>query len=410
MSAEIPVRYPLAILVLGLALRLAWVLLIPVIPTSDSVAYDTFATNLWQHGVYGWTPDEPSAYWAVGTAAIAAATFAVLGDTYAGIVAVNLLASALMMALVWRLGEIYFGARDALFALIVVALWPNLIFFTSILSSELYFLALMLAGLFFWSRPTGPAWFNLLACGLIWGLACYVRPVVLLLPAAMAIASLAQGPRAAIRDTLRAGAAIGLIVLTVAPWTVRNAEVIGKPYLVSSNFGPNLWMGNNPDSTGGYMPLPPEVSGMSEVEREEYLADLAMDYIRADPLRFAGAVLLRLLQLHDRETIGVAWNEAAIAELGGGQSIAIAKLVSTGYWYLVLLAALSGVAVLLARVGLGAFFHPVFGGWAYFSLVHAVIVSGDRYHMPGSPFIALLAGVVLAWLWGFYRKDETRRA
>lgn len=56
------------------------------------------------------------------------------------------------------------------------------------------------------------------------------------------------------------------------------------------------------------------------------------------------------------------------------------------------------MVVWFGHAGFGAIFHPVFGGWAYFTAVHAITVSGDRYHMPSSPFVVLLAGVALAAL------------
>jgi hypothetical protein len=177
---------------------------------------------------------------------------------------------------------------------------------------------------------------------------------------------------------------------------MRNAEVIGKAYLVSSNFGPNLWMGNNPDSTGEYMPLPAEVQGMSEVEREEYLSQLAKDYIRDYPERFAVAVVKRIIILHGRETIGVVWNETVLLPYVGDLGVFALKLVASAYWVLLVLGALAGLALRFGQDRFAALFHPVFGGWAYFTAVHAIIVSGDRYHMPSVPFVVMLAGVAVA--------------
>ena len=37
--------------------------------------------------------------------------------------------------------------------------------------------------------------------------------------------------------------------------------------------------------------------------------------------------------------------------------------------------------------------HPA---WAYFTAVHAIIVAEDRYHMPATPFMTLLAGLAIA--------------
>ena len=94
-------------------------------------------------------------------------------------------------------------------------------------------------------------------------------------------------------------------------------------------------MGNNPDSTGGYMPLPPEIDGMNEVEREEYLAQIAKDFIREDPMRFLQSAAKRIFVLHNRETIGVAWNESAIEGWVGKIGLLGFKLLPRGigiYW------------------------------------------------------------------------------
>ena len=384
------------IILAGMLLRGIWAVFVPVVPVSDSFVYATFATNIWQHGVYGWTPEEPTAYWAVGTSALAAASFFLLGETFAGVAALNLLAGFAILVLTRALGTRYFGEQAAFWSVVLVSFWPNLIFFTSILSSELYFIALTMGGLYFWSRATGTFWLNLLLCGLIWGLACYIRPVIVLFPAAMLIAALSQGGRATMLAAVKTVASIGLIVLIVSPWTVRNEAVIGKAYLVSSNFGTNLWMGNNPDSAGGYTPLPPEVKAMSEVEREEYLGGKAKDYIRENPSRFGAMVGKRLVDLHGRETIGVVWNEQVLQGYVGGTGLFLLKLVASGYWVMLVLAALGGVVLRVRQERLWALFHPVFGGWAYFTAVHVIIVSGDRYHMPSAPFVVLLAGVMLA--------------
>jgi hypothetical protein len=54
------------------------------------------------------------------------------------------------------------------------------------------------------------------------------------------------------------------------------------------------------------------------------------------------------------------------------------------------------VALSVRQAGLAGLFHPVFGGWAYFTAVHAIIVAEDRYHMPATPFMTLLAGLAIA--------------
>ena len=104
----------------------------------------------------------------------------------------------------------------------------------------------------------------------------------------------------------------------------------------------------------------------------------------------------KALKLHERETIGVGWNETALKPYIGETGITLAKAVSTLWWYAVLAAALWGVVALIRRTGVWAtLLVPPVWLWGYFTGVHAVIVVGDRYHMPAIPMIALLAAVGL---------------
>lgn len=378
------------IIVVAMAIRIAWVLVFPVEPVSDSGAYQILARNIVDYGNYGFTPHDPSAYWAVGTSAIVAVTYLIFGESDLGVVLSNLLASLIALVLIYQLGLRYFGRTAALFALGLTAFWPNLILFNSILSSELYFIALCAAGLLFWERRK-EGWLNLLACGLIWGAACYVRPVIILLPFALVLSAWGSW-RELIRAAGSAVIVVVLIVLTVSPWTYRNYQAFGEPVMVSTNFGPNFWMGNNPETTGRYQKLPTWTHGMGEIERSDRLEEVAVSYIKDEPIQFVVRTLYKVGLLHAYETIGVAWNENAIGQMLGETGKMGVKLLSTGYWYGLLVLSFIAIGALILSRRLSGLFHPCVLGWGYFTAVHAVIVVEDRYHMSAVPFIALLAG------------------
>lgn len=389
-----------AILLLGFALRLIWALLIPVNPVSDSFAYLTFATNIADHGVYGWAPDQPSAYWAVGPAAIYAGGYLVFGTGSAlSVVVLNMMSSMAAIWFIYDLGRRWFGEREGQLAALLFAIWPLTIQFTTVLASELHFIALSLAAIAAWDRsgldPRGLVYLSL--AGVMFAAATYVRPIALLIPAALAMATMIRTLRLSWREALKAVIATVLVIALVAPWSARNERVIGERTFVSTNFWANFWMGNNPDTTGGYEPLPEAVDGMSEVERSHYLKEVSVEHLRAAPLDFVWRTVWKAALLHERETIGVAWNTDAIEALVGTSGATFLKLISTGYWYLMLIAAVIGIVALVRR-GDGwrvIVVQPVWL-WLYFTGVHAVIVVGDRYHMPAIPMIAMLAAIPLA--------------
>lgn len=84
-------------------------------------------------------------------------------------------------------------------------------------------------------------WPHALLAGTAWGLSTLVRPVTLLVPLTLALALLLrrQGPARrglAVCATLGAG-----LLLTLAPWGLRNFRLTGRLVAVSDNAWPTLW-------------------------------------------------------------------------------------------------------------------------------------------------------------------------
>lgn len=392
-----------ALLGAAFLLRLIWCLLIPVDPVSDAAAYEIFAHNLYNHGVYGFTPDEPGAYWAVGTAALYAGAYFLFGEGALSVVAINMVSSLIVVWGLWDLGHRWFGVTAGRLAAGVFVIWPVAIQFVTVMASELHFMAATVLALMAWDRAQGMGratfWLFSLAAGIALSGATYLRPIALLIPAALLVATVLGAPRKTLPVLLKTVVTTTIIFAAVAPWSARNEQILGAPAFMSTNFWANFWMGNYPVGDGGYRPLPPEVEGLSEAERSDYMKKLALANLREDPFSFVPRTVIKALRLHERETIGVGWNEAAIRNLTGNFGVTALKLVSTGWWYLMLGLALWGAVVLAGRDGVWqALLSVPCWLWLYFTAVHAVIVVGDRYHMPAIPMIALLAGLGLSAL------------
>jgi hypothetical protein len=178
---------------------------------------------------------------------------------------------------------------------------------------------------------------------------------------------------------------VAVAAALLGPWAARNQDQLGAPVLVSTNFGPNLWMGNNPASTGGYMPLPKEDFG-GEVEREAALKQRALDFILARPDRYLELSAARFFQSFSRETIGVAWNERGLPP----SMRAPLKVLSTAFWWAAFALSLLGVALFLLPKPI-RIFDPIIICPGLFAAVAVLVVAQDRYHMPLNPFVAIFA-------------------
>lgn len=398
-------RTLIVLLLLAAGTRLLWALLVPFEPVSDSKAYFLLASNIAEHGTYAFKVGDPSAYWAVGTAAIYAAGFWLFDTGPWVVITLNMLASLISVALLIHLGQLYYSKRAGILAALFFALWPITIQFVTVLNSELFFIALCLAALASWEAATRAqngrgrlVW--LIITGVVFAAACYVRPLALLFPIGLAVFDILRGSQTIFRAAQAMLVSILIMACLIAPWSQRNTELFGERVLISTNFGANFWMGNHRGSAGGYQPLPDRVKDLPETERSDILKAEAMEYVQEDWGRFALHVAKKLVLLHDRETIGVAWNEPALDQIVGPNIKSALKAVSTLYWYVMLAGGVIGI-VLLYRFGpgLAVFISPPALAWIYFASVHAIIVIQDRYHMPSNPFIALLfAGGLSLWL------------
>jgi 4-amino-4-deoxy-L-arabinose transferase-like glycosyltransferase len=388
--------------------RILWALRIPISPVSDCHAYDTFARNLANGLVYGFDGISPSAYWPVGTSFMYSLVYRIFDPEqwgYGPIAALNILVGVAIVVLGMELGRRWFGRAVGLATGAILAVWPLHVQFSTVIASEQIFTLLCIAGVLAWAEP-GDRRGLARAClaGVIFAAATYVRPTAALLPLVLAGSAWLRG--CSFRSaSAQAALAVMIMAVLVAPWSVRNTRAFGQFVVVSTNGGANLWMGNNPETTGHYMDLPEMPPEFNEAQVDTQLGREARQYIMEQPLAFAVRTVVKAVRLHERETIGIVWNEPSLQAMMGPGSLKTMKIASQAYWVVALLAGLCGAAILASRWRYKAAVHPAIAIWGYFTAVHAVIVIQDRYHFPATPVIASLAALafIAAWqrrLWG----------
>lgn len=399
-------RGALAVLALALVLRVAWGLAVPVIPDSDPKAYDTFARQIASGEVYGWKPGEKSAVWPPGTSAIYAIAYATIGPGAPAVVLVNVIAGLGVVGVSMLLAGRLLGQRAGLLTGLLLAVWPVHIQFTSIIASEIHFTLFTLGGVLSYLMLRERFWLNVVITGVVFAIAAYIRPTALLVPVIITGLDFLMNQRRA--RTFAMAALIGLVMVAcLAPWSVRNTRHFGQFVAISTNGGANLWMGNNPSTTGFYQPWP-DPAGRNEAQLNADMGREAKAYILKEPVKFVTRTLYKLVRLHERQTIGVAWNEEGLTRLLGERALTPIKALSTLYWLAAAALGVGGVVLLLVRDGvLRGALNPLVLLWAYFAVVHAVIVIQDRYIYPATPVIGALAALSLL---GVYDRFVLRRA
>ncbi len=372
----------MAVMALALVVRLVWAVVVPMSPLSDCAIYDGAAQRLARGLPYtiDAASSTPSAHWPVGTSFMYSLVYRVFDPGawgYRPVVALNLVVS---MAVVWlsmAVARKGFGARAGTVTGVLMALWPMHIEYTTIIGSEPVFTALMLGGILLWPNSAKKSGLEsgesgssaarqcpaisripcLLASGLCLAAATYVRPTSLLFPGILAGIDVLRTRR--LLMPIGRGAIVGAVVIAaLLPWSFRNQRVFHQFVLVSTNTGTNMWMGNNPDTTGYYQAPPQMDDSLNEAQKDKELGRIGKEYIRKDLVGFVKRSVVKAIRLHDRETIGVAWNQKGLERVSSafepkaGSGTKGLKAVSSGYWYLMLLLGAAGGVILARRDGL----------------------------------------------------------
>lgn len=425
----------LAVGVVALATRILFVMIVPTKPVSDFLAYDNAGWAIASgHGAVD--AGQPWINWPPGYPAFLGLLYFIFGHSLLAAKLAQVLLSTATCVLTYFVARAVF-AEDGWFigplAAMLVAVYPQSIFYTSVLASDVLFSFLLMLAVWTLVRNGFPSSRNALLTGLIIGLATLTRGQALLLPIVVVvwliIALLKTGgvafgdeageqvtaPRVAFltwKKTAMTAVLVGLVaIVVVLPWTARNYRVFHRFIPVSANTGTNLWIGNNPAADGRYMwPVGNPLARISDpIERDHEGIRLASAFIRRDPWGFFHRGLRKLTALLAPAFDGTSWSQAGSTNPGG---IVLSKAALAEEWSYALLAvpALFGLAAFLWRWILLAWRtrrnggRPearrdsqqvggllLFGVVLYWMAVHFIFFGDSRYRLPLIPIFAIFA-------------------
>jgi 4-amino-4-deoxy-L-arabinose transferase-like glycosyltransferase len=400
-----------ALLVLALGVRIWRVQSTSYLPINDASSYMTLASQVAHSGDYTARAGAggsrgPTAYFPPAFPYFLAAVDLIdghRGQSGPAIHPARLALAALGTVTVALLGLVAleaFGLETALIALALAAIYPVFVSLSATIYAENLLLALEIAAV--WcalrGRRSATPYRWIAAAGVLTGLATltHVNALVLVLPLGVAAWSARRTPAAP-------AVLVAATVLSVAPWTIRNAIVLHHFIPVSDETGITLAGTYNPTSAAdrripyrwlfylsvpSYEPIARQAPRLSEPELSSKLQHAAFHYISHHPLAPLKAGyhnLRRLLELEGPQ----AWETSA-----GSISISTraARIGVYGFWIVALLA-LGGAFTRFAR-------RAPRWLWAIPVLLalSVVFVNAEtpRFRAPIDPFLIMLGSCALA--------------
>lgn len=279
-----------------------------------SAAYDEYALNLLETGVYGRENGVPDAGLPPLYSYVLAVIYGVFGRHYLAVGALHIFFDALSIALLYDIGRRLFprppqqgdiiGAIAGLF----FALYPYLVFQNLTLNDTA--LWILLLHLFLWlliqlrERATldRAALMLAIAAGITLGVSVLARA---LLPPLAMLAALWFLLRLSARDALLRLLPVALVSLLVPlPWLVRSYQVYGGFVPIALNSGENIFQGNNPYAAAifraGYDAqwIAPPINAPPKddpLRRNAHLAEAGWRYLRENPAVVPDLMLRKLL-------------------------------------------------------------------------------------------------------------------
>ncbi len=452
MRSQLVKKKLLAVLAIAIIARLGALFAFPAVfafsepggEVHGSEAYDAYALNLIETGVYGREPGLPDSVLPPLYSALLALIYTVFGRSYVAVGLIHTLLDVCAIALLFdiarrlfpgRRGE-WLGALGALF----FALYPYLIFQNLTLNDTALWIALL--HLFLWlmillrgqERENRRTFGLAVAAGIVLGISALARALLPPLAILMALWFLF---RLSWRQTLLRLLPVALVsALVLLPWLTRGAAVHGGFVAVALNGGENLYQGNNrqtaPIFRAGYdaqwSSRPPDAPKTDDPYlNNQVLLNAGLRYLRENPGRIPELLWVKFW---------VYWNPQVtpLKNLRQGEVLRVSEdgvlqIISEGYSH-------TGVSAANAAYQDDSLFAVVgrnlhityFGGLWLLALVGAVISWRDwrdlsllffvqisqtavyllfhpstRYRSPTDPLLFVFSALAVVWLWERWR-------
>jgi len=404
----------ISMMVVALSLRLLWIF---------SINHEEFDKNLWiddaraqellHDGSYSFKGVK-TAFFPVGYPFFLSVLYRLFGPSLLVGKIANALLGSTLCVLTALIAKIIFDVRTGTIAGWIMVFYPNNIFYSSLLLSEIL-LATLLAFtvLVIISHKFEPHY--LLLAGILVGLCMLVRAVAVILPVCILIYWYKIKEKKLLQHFVLM--IIG-VALVIAPWSIRNYRVMHHFVLVSTNGGVNFWMAH---IHGGYAEAPmrfsanwgfPATSPEQEVIAEKQAYREAFDYLKKDPWEPLKRFPKKFLRFFYADIDGLLNNSefpvvTSISDLSKVVPILpialplflkwLLYVCAQGFYVLVIITALIGIIRSIRNNQSRSYFLMIVVlGWTLFHTL--IFFALGRYRFPLMPLLTVFSAFGVAFV------------
>ena len=413
-------KWLLLVLLMALLMRLAVVgFQFESLSATDPDSYRAIAVNLVETGVYSLGGDPTAFRPPVYPLILSLGMF--LGIPHGiWVGGIHILFGVLTVLLTYRVALMMSHKPVALLAATLVCVDPILLNQSVLTMTETTATLLGILAIWLLVRTVdNPNKLNIVLTGVTLGVAGLCRPTFFVF-AAMGLLVLMFSKTVPWKKQLHTNLLVGCCLLvTIAPWVIRNQISLGKPVIATTHGGYTLLLGNNPlfyehldqplgtygaqhfdrgvrrfnisenpsyDFWGPRAMVQPKVISRNEIERDRFAYEVAKYHISQQPKLFARSIVRR---------VGKLWSPLPNAGASNESSGRFIQRLAVGGWYLTLFVVVFWFSVrqnnqwLTTPMKLGIVMILAF------TLVHAVYWSDMRMRAPLMPTLYLAAALAL---------------
>lgn len=389
MNRKLEMIVIVAILLAAAAIRVDFNLVYSAELFGDSIYIAKFAEAVARTGAY---PTDHGIYWSPGVVYFLGWLIPIIGNEHQYL-SYRLLQSVLALVSLYGfylLARQWFGYASGILTLLLLAFYPPLVFYTSMIFAEnLFFLLIpwLFLSLLKW-RESGGLFYPAVS-GVLFGLIHLIRPILIPLPVIFVVWFLITKPRESYKPFFMKQIPVCAItaLLLLAPWIAHNYALYGKLITSSAVGGLNFYIAHNEHANGKWVQIDVntdvfKLAGTPEGDKRGY--EEGLKYIRSH-LGYEVEMLCSKIVLFWTKTAEF-WGGKADQLWNKKYAIPLIEMKYLSYLF---------VLFLLLEMRRWKWWLPLVGYMLAYQSMILVLYYADRYRSVVEPFLIIFASVVL---------------